>query len=179
MVAAASERWRRAVIPDVIRESVRRLFRLRERQSERDEFCNEVAEQVWEPVRDQVRRQIRNSGRMYRVFEERGGEEAVTEAGVTEIVTRIRHWLDQELEDWMAEIHDTVDETRWLGERHGAPGVIDILLLADALGLAAYAWNAEVGASPFRRLDMVAGMPTGLLVLSELYAQSMPVMVGA
>ena len=58
-------------------------------------------------------------------------------------------------------------------------GAIDILLLADAVELNGYMWNLEPGQSPFRRLDVVGGVvDTGMLVLSELYAQSMPIQAG-
>jgi hypothetical protein len=174
-VASASEAWRRAILPDSVRRAVQQLFRLRQDESERAEFCEVIAGELEEPVRDQVRRQIAYSGEMHRLFEERGGENVLIEAGINEIVVRIRSWLDSELDGWMMSIHDQLDETVWLGEPDSPSGVVDIALIADALGLNAYRWNAEVGSSPFRRLDIAATTATGLLVLSELYAQSMPV----
>jgi hypothetical protein len=96
---------------------------------------------------------------------------AVLVRDVAEILNRIRFWFENELEPWMGSIYPTLDETVWLGERYST-GAIDILLLADALGLNAYEWNLEIGASPFRRLDVVGRCDTGMLVLSELYAQS-------
>ncbi|MGO9156411.1 hypothetical protein [Mycobacterium sp.] len=124
------------------------------------------------PVRDQVARQLRESAELRQVFEEeRGGLGPLTDAGVAEILNRIRLWFENELATWMGSIHPTLDETVWLGERYGT-GAVDILLLADAFGLNAYEWNLEIGASPFRRLDIVGRCDTGMLVLSELYAQS-------
>ncbi|MDX3192078.1 hypothetical protein PV458_27020 [Streptomyces sp. MN03-5084-2B] len=175
VIAVASEPWRRAIDPGSVRHAVHRLFALRENEYQRNELCDAAAGELWEPVRDQVNRQIANSDRMYPVFEERGSETALTEAGVGEIVERIRAWLETELDGWMRTIHERLDERLWLGDQHGSPGVIDVALLADALGLNAYVWNAPVGASPFRRLDMTAATPIGILVLSELYAQAIPV----
>jgi hypothetical protein len=172
-VALASEPWRRSIDADSLRRSVRRLFRLlRDEESARAEFLDRAGDEVRVPVRDQVARQLRESAELRQVFEEeRGGLGPLTDAGVAEILNRIRFWFENELEPWMGSIYPTLDETVWLGERYST-GAIDILLLADALGLNAYEWNLEIGASPFRRLDVVGRCDTGMLVLSELYAQS-------
>jgi hypothetical protein len=121
---------------------------------------------------------MRASNALERVFQDRGGLETLTDEGVREIMDRIASWLSDDLGEWMAMIHPEVDETVWLGERFTSGGAIDILLLADAVGLTAYMWNFETGESPFRRLDVVGRLDTGMLVLSELYAQSLPAVAG-
>jgi hypothetical protein len=175
LVAAASERWRRSIRPDSLRESVRRLFKLlRDEDSARANFLDRAADELRDPVQEQVARQLRGSDALREVFEdERGGLDALTLAGIAEILDRVRRWFENDLQAWMAQIHPTLDETVWLGERPGT-GAIDILLLADAVGLNAYVWNLQIGASPFGRLDIVSRCDTGMLVLSELYAQSLP-----
>lgn len=172
-VALASEPWRRSIDADSLRESVHRLFRLlHDEDSARAQFLDRAQDVVREPVRDQVARQLRESAGLRQVFEEeRGGLGPLTDSGVAEILNRIRLWFEDGLEAWMDSIHPTLDETVWLGERYST-GVIDILLLADAIGLNAYEWNLEIGESPFRRLDIVGRCDTAMLVLSELYAQS-------
>jgi hypothetical protein len=173
-VAAASESWRRAVSPDSLRESVRRLFRLlQDEDSAIGDFLGQAEDELREPLRDQVQRQLRRSDAQREVFDERGGLDALTNTGLDEILNRLRRWLENDLEAWMARIHPTLDETVWLGERYGT-GAIEILLLADAVGLNAYVWNIQIGEPPFRRLDIVGRCDTGMLVLSELYSQSLP-----
>ncbi len=65
-------------------------------------------------------------------------------------------WLDSDLQPWMESIYPVLDEEVWLGPADQEAGVIDLLLLADAVGLSAYSWDLPVGISPFRRLDVVA-----------------------
>ncbi len=125
-------------------------------------------------MRDQVSRQLRGSDQLREVFEERGDLNGLTNAGLAEILNRVRRWFENDLEAWMTKIYPTLDETVWLGERYGTTGAIDILLLADAVGLNAYVWNLQIGEPPFRRLDVVGRSDTGMLVLSELYSQSLP-----
>jgi hypothetical protein len=125
-------------------------------------------------VRDQVARQLRQSDALREVFDERGDFGALSLAGVAEILNRIRHWLEDDLPAWMVGIYPILDETVWLGETGGTPGAIDILLLADGVGLNAYVWNLTVGDSPFKRLDIVGQAEMGMLVLTELYAQAAP-----
>jgi hypothetical protein len=178
-VASASEEWRRSVRPDTLEEALRRLFRIRDDEEKRADFLVRATEELDEPVRDQIARQLRHSGNLRSAFEEQGGLDALTTAGVGEIVGRVRDWIRAEMRGWMASIHPEVDETVWLGEPYTTTGAIDSLLLADALGLNAYVWNLLPGESPFRRLDIVGGADTGMLVLSELYAQSTPIAAGA
>ena len=166
--------------PTALREALHRLFALlRDDDSARNDFLTRVAEEVRGPVRDRADLQIQRSDALSEVFEARGGLETLTEEGVRGIIVRVGRWLTNDLGVWMTQIHSTVDETVWLGEQFSGGGAIDILLLADAVGLNAYMWNLEPGESPFRRLDVVGGVAdTGMLVLSELYAQSMPIQVG-
>lgn len=130
-------------------------------------------------MRDQVARQLRFSGGLRDIFEdERGGLDEMTTAGVGEIISRVGNWIRMEMPSWMASIHPHLDETVWLGEAYTTRGAIDTVLFADALGLNAYVWNLQPGESPFRRLDVVGGADTSMLVLSELYAQSTPIAAG-
>lgn len=148
-------------------------------QAERNELLARAADDLHEPVRDQVARQLRNSDQARELFEERGDLAQQTETGVQEIVERIRQFLEHDLRNWMQLIHPTLNEEFWVGDRDSPQGVIDLLLLGDALGLNAYVWNADPSESPFRRLDMVARSDLGLLVLGELYAQSAPAVAGS
>lgn len=173
-VAAASESWRRALDAGSLRESLRRLFKLLRDEDARADFVAQAEDELREPVRDQVARQLRQSDALREIFDERGDLEALTLAGVAGILNRIRGWLENELNAWMVGIYPVLDETVWLGETAGAGGAIDILLLADGVGLNAYVWNLSVGDSPFKRLDIVGQAEIGMLVLTELYSQAAP-----
>lgn len=178
-LAAASEDRRRFIRSDALKETLRRLFRLKDDEESRADFLVRASEEVEEPVRDQVARQLRFSGGLRDIFEdERGGLDGMTTAGVGEIISRVGDWIRTDMPSWMASIHPDLDETAWLGEAYTTRGAIDMVLFADALGLNAYVWNLQPGESPFRRLDVVGGADTSMLVLSELYAQSTPIAAG-
>jgi hypothetical protein len=151
---------------------------LRDDDDARAGFLTRARETLQEPVAVRAQEQIAESDRLGAVFDERGGLDALTNAGIQNIIDRVQWWFVNDLAGWMARIHEPVDETVWIGERFGSGGAIDILLLADAVGLNAYMWNLAHGQSPFEKLEVVVGVDTGMLVLSELYAQSMPVVQG-
>jgi len=90
------------------------------------------------------------------------------------VATELRSWLDDDLADWMAEINPRVDESVWIED-----GLIDVELLADAIGLVRYDWGLPIGASPFSRVDMARQTPTGLLVLAETYTRATPTRMSA
>ncbi len=179
VLAVASERWRRSIRPESLRRAVRKMFGLLDDPAERSELLARAADELREPVRDQVARQLRNSDQSRELLEGRGNLSQQTEAGVQEITERIRQFLEHELRDWMQRIHPTLNMEFWIGDRDRSQGVIDLLLLGDALGLNAYVWNVDPSQSPFRRLDMVARGDLGLLILGELYAQSAPAVAGS
>jgi len=175
-LARASADQRGAVELDTVRESVRRLFGLlRDERPRREEFLGRIAREVEEPVRDDIGRQLRQRPNAYAYWDERGGIDAATSTEVGAIVERYRRWLTAELEPWMASIYPVLDENVWVGARDETGGVVDVLLLADAIGLQAYNWNLDLERSPFQRPDFVAATDPALVVLAELYAQSIPV----
>ncbi|WP_135452980.1 hypothetical protein [Mycobacterium sp. DL99] len=179
LLARVSARWRREIFRESLYESLRRLFALLlDDNGARDEFLTRARETLHEPVEVRAQEQMAQSDRLGLVFEERGGLDALTNTGIQNIIARVQQWFVDGLPDWMARIHEPVDQTVWIGERFGSGGAIDILLLADALGLNAYMWNLAPGQSPFEKLEVVVGVDTGTLVLSDLYAQSMPVVQG-
>lgn len=175
LVAAASEHWRRSLDPASLREALRKLFLLRSEATARSNFLTNIQAELVAPVSKAVDRQLSNSENMRSVFDDRGNRSMLIAAEVALIVDRLGTWLENELENWMAAIHYPVDESVWIGERFTQGGVIDLLLLADAVGLTSFAWNVQPGDPPFRRLDMVARADIGMLTVSELYAQSIPV----
>jgi len=174
-LAQASADQRGAVELDTVRESVRRLFGLyRDERPRREDFLGRIAYEVREPVQDEVGRQMRQRPNAYAYWEERGGLDGATSTEVDAIVERYRRWLIGGLLPWMVSIHPVLDENVWVGARDEPGGMVDVLLLADAIGLQAYSWSLDPQRSPFRRLDVVAGADPGLVVLAELYAQSIP-----
>lgn len=175
VLAQASESRRRSIDTQSLRESIRKLFSLLSDDQQRDDFCDNAREQLREPVRDEVFRMWRASDEARRALDERGGVEGVAASEVDDITSRIRDWLDHGLEPWMRQIHPALDERVWVGDRDEVGGVIDVLLMADAVGVNAYTWNMSVEESPYRRLDVVARIPLGLLVLSQLYTETLSV----
>jgi hypothetical protein len=107
-------------------------------------------------------------------WEERGGLDAATRIERDAVVARYAAWLAETLEPWMASIYPVLQANVWVGARDEPGGVINMLLLADAIGLQAYSWNLEVEASPFQRIDVIAASDPALMVLAELYAYSIP-----
>jgi len=178
-LARASEQQRRQIQPAAMREALRQLFRLlRDEDAARDNFLQRAVAELAQPVLDHVTRQVQQSDALGPVLNERGGIDALAEASSWGIISRVSQWISDDLAGWMAQIHTPVDETLWLGERFANGGAIDLLLLADGIGLFSYMWDLAPRESPFRRLEVVGGVDTGMLVLSQLYSQSMPVVQG-
>jgi hypothetical protein len=174
-LAQASLPWRGRVDITVLRDAVRMLFSLRDSANARGTFVGRVDDEVAAPIRDAVERQLAERQNSSRYWEERGGEEAAVEAERSVIRSRVASWLDNDLEQWMRTVLPVLDENVWVGARDEVGGVIDLLLLADAVGVFGYSWNIVPERSPFSRLDVVAGAQLPLLVVAELYAQGMPV----
>jgi hypothetical protein len=178
LVAEASAAARAEVDLRWIRRGLRSLFGLLDDEQDRRRFLANLSESLREPVADQVAR-MATANNAYDAFEERGGEAEVARHERELIVERFRGWLETSLRAWMAEIHPVVNEEVWLGAPDAPGGVIDALLVADAVGLNCWAWSLRAGESPFRRLDAVGGMDTGLAVITELYALAAPATAGA
>jgi hypothetical protein len=142
------------------------------RETIREEFLARIADEMHEPVRDEVARQMRQRGNASEYWQSHGGLDRATAAERDAIVGRYRLWLADGLEPWMLSIYPILDENVWVGARDEPGGVIDVLLLADAIGLQAYNWSQDLERSPFRRLDVVAASDPALVVLAELYSQS-------
>ncbi|QGN34891.1 hypothetical protein [Microlunatus sp. Gsoil 973] len=140
----------------------------------RGKFLGRISEEVGEPVRDDVFRQIRQRENANRYWDGLGGVDGAARAETEAIVQRFGHWLEDQLEPWLASIYPVLDADVWVGDRDQSGGAVDTLLLADALGLHAYSWNMHVEETPFRRLDVVAGADASLVVLGETYSQSVP-----
>jgi hypothetical protein len=175
-LAQASLRHRSDVDLRGLRYSFRRVFRLlRDDDDDREDFVRHVRTEVREPIRDEVARQMRSRELARSYFEAHGGLERMTEDRVAEVAGLYSSWLDEQLQPWMSAIYPVLDEEVWLGASDEESGVIDLLLLADAVGVNAYSWNMEIGDSPFRRLDVVLRMDPPLVVLSDLYATSVAI----
>lgn len=177
--AEASRRYRYEVDPRALRYSLRRLFALRDDEHERQALVGHIEQEVRSPLLEEVARQMRDRPAADFYFEAHGGLERITADRVAEVAGYYASWLDGGLEPWMASVYPVVDEGAWLGEADDEAGVIDLLLLADAVGLNAYSWGLEIGASPFRRLDIVMRMDVPMVVLTHLYALSAPISAGA
>jgi hypothetical protein len=172
-VAQASVEERRRINLDAVREAVRRLFGLlRDEEPSREEFLSRIEGEVTEAIRDEILRQIRQRDNAFDYWQARGGVDAGAITERNAIISRFRSWLADDLEPWMAAIYPVLNENVWVGARDEPAGVVDVLLLADAIGLYAYNWNLDVERSPFRRLDVIAASDTALVVLAELYSES-------
>lgn len=171
-LAQASSRHRGEVDLQTVREAVRRLFALMVDRSARAQFLERISIEVHQPVLDDVARQIRQRRNASRYWEERGGVLGAAEAETNAIVRRFGDWIEFRLPGWLESIWPVLDEDVWVGARDESGGMVDVLLLADALGVNAYSWNLHVEESPFRRLDVVAGSSPALVVLGESYCQS-------
>ncbi len=115
---------------------------------------------------------MRQRDNAFDYWQERGGVDAGVSAERDAILGRYRVWLAEDLEPWMLSVYPILNENVWVGERDEPAGVIDVLLLADAMGLYAYNWQLDLEHSPFRRLDVVVASDPALVVLAELYSQS-------
>jgi hypothetical protein len=171
-LAQASSRQRGLVDLQTVREAVRRLFALLEDQEFRDSFFERIADEAREPIRDEVFRQIRQRDNASRYWDERGGVDGATMVELTVLLQRFRTWVALDLRPWLEDIFPILDPDAWVGEWDRVSGAVDTLLLADAIGMHAYSWGLHVDEPRFRRLDVVAGSEPGMVVLSELYSQS-------
>jgi hypothetical protein len=170
ILAQASVQRRAAIDLSIVREAVRRLFELLHDETARGQFLAQVAVEVAEPVRDEIERQRGQRNNAYSYWLERGGLDAVAAAESQKIVNRYGRWLTEGLEPWMVSIYPVLNEDVWVGARDDPGGVVDMLLLADAIGLQAYNWNLDMNRSLFHRLDLVAASDPGLVVLGECYS---------
>jgi hypothetical protein len=173
LLAQASTEERRKVDLSAVREAIRRLFGLlRNETPSHEDFLNRIDSELSEAVRDEVWRQMRQRDNAFNYWNERGGVDAGVSAERDAILGRYRAWLAEDLEPWMLSIYPILNENAWVGERDEPSGVIDVLLLADAMGLYAYNWQLDLERSPFRRLDVIVSSDPALVVLAELYSQS-------
>jgi len=181
IVANASADHRGQVRTDAVRETVRRLIGLLE-ESERRDFLEHAAAEASEPIRAVADEMYRRDNIM-QYWDERGGVEIAASVELDLLIDRYQACLEFELRPWLAEIHPIIDADTWIGaQRDGAEGVVDPLLLADAIGLNAYNWNLEIGRSPFGQPDVVTAADPAMVVLSEVYSQTVGMgmgMVGA
>jgi len=175
-LANASNQQRAAIQINVLRDAIRRLFALlHDEDTSRHDFLDRVATEVQEPVLDEANRhtsQRKNANDHWRGL---GGPQAAADAERDAIVQRYSTWLGEDLKPWMESIYPVLDEVVWVGAPEDQGGLIDVLLLADSIGLQAYNWNLELDRSPFRRLDAVAAGDPGLVVLAEVYAEMIPI----
>jgi hypothetical protein len=172
-VAQASSERRGQVDLSSVREAVRRLFGLlQDQEGARSELLERIRTEAAEPVRDDVFRQIRQRDNASRYWDERGGVEGAAATELETLVGRFASWLEFQLGPWLETIYPVLDAHVWVGARDEPGGILDTLLLADAIGLHAFSWGMQVDESPFRRLDVVAGAEPGMVVLAELYSQA-------
>jgi hypothetical protein len=173
-LAEASRRYRYSIHADGVRGALSLLFGLLSNTNDEiDRFYTRAADQLALSVAELISTQVSLRDSMRQVYEERGGQAEVARQYLDEVIAELRAWLTSDLAGWLAEINPDLSESRWLND-----GLIDIALLADAIGLIMYTWDLPIGASPFSRLDMARQMPTGLLVLTETYTQAVPVLEG-
>ena len=170
-LAQASQEKRNAVDPAALWEATLALFLLREDGDAREQYLAGVGTTLRDALRDRYTDELQNRPIAARVT---GVDDAEVLADRERdvMIEQLRGWLSTELTAWMAEIYPVVDKEVWLGDRLGG-GAIDLLLLADAIGLNAFAWDVEPDVQPFERLDIVASTEPGLLVLASLYAIGM------
>lgn len=175
-LAQASSEYRAHVDLESVREAVRRVFGLmNDTEDARQVFIERIAAGVTEPLRDDVARQIRQRDNASRYWDEHGGIDEAVRRERAAIVGRFEMWLDTELRAWLQTIYPVLNPQVWVGDRDEPGGVVDVLLLADSLGVNAYSWNMPADESPFRRLDVVAGADPAMVVLAETYSQSIGV----
>lgn len=171
-LAQASSGHRGEVDLQTVRDAVRRLFSLMGDPGERAQFLERIAGELSQPVLDDVARQIRQRDNASRYWDERGGVRGAAQAETNAIILRFGDWLEHQLAGWLESIYPVLNPDVWVGAHDEANGMVDVLLLADALGVNAYSWNLHVEESPFRRLDVVSGSSPALVVLGESYCQS-------
>jgi len=176
VLANASNQQRGAIQLNVLRDAIRRLFALlRDEDTSRRDFLDRVATDVQERVLDEANRHTSQRNNAYDHWQELGGPQAAADAERDSIVQRYSLWLGEDLKPWMEAIYPVLDEVVWVGAPEDQSGLIDVLLLADSIGLQAYNWNLELDRSPFRRLDVVVAGDPGLVVLAEVYSEMIPI----
>ncbi|MCC3313645.1 hypothetical protein [Nocardia africana] len=167
-LAEASAPWRNSINLGALVTAIRALFAIRENADLRETYLTDL---VRSDLRDAVTAEIRsdfNARPAARLANE--DVEAVIADELDAIVDELRTWLSTELTAWMAEIYPIVEVEDWLDDdRPGGRG-IDLLMMADAIGLNSYMWHIDTTAPVFAHLNVVAGTEPGLLVLASLYA---------
>ncbi|WP_280829849.1 hypothetical protein [Mycobacterium sp. OTB74] len=171
-LAEASQPWRNSVDITVLTTAVAVLFELRRDTDAREQYLTTVGDSLHEALRDGYTEELQNRPIAATVT---GSDNAdvLAERERDGMIDQLRGWLTTQLEAWMAEIYPVVRMKDWLQANQPGGRPIDFLLLADAIGLNAYAWDVDPDFQPFKRLDIVAGTEPGLLVLASLYAIGM------
>ena len=174
-VARASADERNSVQADILRNAIQQLFRIANNKDDRQHYVDQVGEYLKEPLSAHIGEQLELRGRPHPDAYPAGltDAELVRELSAREshsITERLKRWLSRDLKAWMAEINPSLNESAWLTPEGRADGGIDLMLMADAIGLNSYAWNARPTDQPFRRLDIPGATEPGLLVLASIYA---------
>jgi hypothetical protein len=132
-----SQEVRYSVDHGAVRRSLMILFDLlADEDNERDQFMGQIRADVRVPVEYEVSRH----------WEQRAVAgvlmpSASLEQLIREILLMFEEWMEAELESWMASIYPTLDPRIWLGSGE-ASGVVDVSLVADAIGLIVWVWNS-------------------------------------
>jgi len=174
-VARASVEVRYAVDHGSVRRSFLRLFEmLHDEGSTRDEVSNQIRADLSFSVRSEVTPYL--AGRFPHESISQATVDRHIRARVDEIASTYDNWVANSLESWMLTIYPVLDPNVWVGAGDEEAGVVDISLVADAIGLNAWVWNLDLNESPFLRIDAVSRMHKSMVILSHLYSLSVPQM---
>jgi hypothetical protein len=115
---------------------------LADEDNERDQFMGQIRADVRVPVEYEVSRHWEQRA-VAGVLMPSASLEQLMEERIREILLMFEEWMEAELESWMASIYPTLDPRIWLGSGE-ASGVVDVSLVADAIGLIVWVWNLNL-----------------------------------
>lgn len=138
-----SQEVRYSVDHGAVRRSLMILFDLlADEDNERDQFMGQIRADVRVPVEYEVSRHWEQRA-VAGVLMPSASLEQLMEERIREILLMFEEWMEAELESWMASIYPTLDPRIWLGSGE-ASGVVDVSLVADAIGLIVWVWNLNL-----------------------------------
>ncbi len=172
-MARASVEVRYNVDLGSVRRSIVRLFQMLDNEDNmRDQVLNQMRADLAFSVRSEITAYLSQRFPYEPVSEAAVGEQV--EARISEIASTYDDWVMNRLESWMSAIYSLLDVHLWVGAQDEDSGVVDIPLVADAIGLNAWIWNLDLSESPFLRIDAVSKMHKSMVILSHLYSLSVP-----